>query len=197
MLYKNKYSNVTQLQLFDITNLFEDQIEEPTQAYLRSAYNYSDLENGSLISKGRRNTRRKTNPLYPRQIFKFGKPHLLHRMIFIYHNGEIPSGRLIDHADGNPLNNRITNLRLATYSENSWNRKANKNNPYPKGISIRFNSQRKLPWHFQLQIYANKFKTYINKSFKTREEAETFAESQLTTLHVKRTQLHGEFANHG
>ena len=49
------------------------------------------------------------------------KPHSLHRQVWIYHNGEIPSGLLIDHIDRNKDNNQIENLRLATQSENNKN----------------------------------------------------------------------------
>lgn len=46
-----------------------------------------------------------------------------HRIIWTIVMGEIPSGMLIDHIDGNPWNNKINNLRLATYEENARNRK--------------------------------------------------------------------------
>ena len=49
------------------------------------------------------------------------KPHSLHRKVWIYHNGEIPKGLVIDHIDRNKDNNEIENLRLATYSENIRN----------------------------------------------------------------------------
>jgi hypothetical protein len=201
MLYKNKYSNVTQLQLFDFINPFEGEEGEPTQAYLRSAYNYSDLENGSLISKiGNRHTRHKQTSLARRKLQIFGKQYLLYRMIYIYHCGEIPLGKLIDHVDGNPSNNKITNLRLATYSQNQFNRKNHKNQKYPKGISITFQPQRKSPWIVQLCLTVNQSDIKIIKIrriFKTKEQAEAFAYTQLIILQAKRTQLHGEFANHG
>ena len=47
----------------------------------------------------------------------------LHKLIWIFHNGKVPVGRLIDHIDRDPSNNSIENLRLSTDKENRLNTK--------------------------------------------------------------------------
>ena len=50
--------------------------------------------------------------------------YLAHRLIWMWHNGDIPEGFQIDHIDRNPSNNNIENLRIVTQQENMWNTKA-------------------------------------------------------------------------
>jgi len=48
--------------------------------------------------------------------------YYIHRLIWIYHNGEIPEGLVIDHINRVKSDNRIENLRLVTEQENSFNK---------------------------------------------------------------------------
>lgn len=52
----------------------------------------------------------------------------MHRIIWVMHNGPIPDGMEVDHIDQNPANNRISNLRLATSSQQKMNKGAQSNN---------------------------------------------------------------------
>ena len=49
--------------------------------------------------------------------YKFGKP--LHRVVWEYFNGKIPSGYVIHHKDHNRANNNIENLQMMTRKEHS------------------------------------------------------------------------------
>lgn len=66
-----------------------------------------------------------------------GKKYLGHRLIWLYVFGYLPD-KLIDHEDGNSRNNKFTNLREASTSQNALNKKLNANNTSGvKGVSFR------------------------------------------------------------
>jgi hypothetical protein len=56
------------------------------------------------------------------------KLYKLHRILVALREGREISDLYVDHIDGNGLNNRSDNLRLATQQENQKNRKLNSNN---------------------------------------------------------------------
>lgn len=59
-----------------------------------------------------------------RLIWLHGHYYLAHRLAWYYSTGTWPVGE-IDHINGNPSDNRIANLRLATRSQNVANAKVN------------------------------------------------------------------------
>lgn len=67
--------------------------------------------------------------------------HMAHRIIWVMERGSIPENMQVDHRDGNPFNNGLGNLRLATCAQNQWNsgiyRTNGEKRVMPKGI--RFN----------------------------------------------------------
>lgn len=75
----------------------------------------------------------------------------LHRLILARKLGrELQPYELVDHADGDGLNNRRSNLRLATNSQNMGNRRKPSNNTSGyKGVYFNRNRQR---WYTQIEI---------------------------------------------
>ena len=65
-------------------------------------------------------------PVY-KSIMIMGKRMKVHRVMYYIHNPkwdiyDNSSENLIDHIDQNGMNNNIENLRIATHSQNMWNR---------------------------------------------------------------------------
>lgn len=59
-----------------------------------------------------------------------------HRVVYEMTTGPIPAGIMIDHRDGNPFNNKRSNLRMATGPENGRNARRSVNNTSGyKGVS--------------------------------------------------------------
>jgi len=54
-----------------------------------------------------------------------GKDYLNSRIVFLWHHGYLPP--CVDHIDHDTLNDKIENLRAATYSENAKNRISHSN----------------------------------------------------------------------
>jgi hypothetical protein len=108
-----------------------------------------------------------------------GKQYQAHRLIFLMHQGHVPS--MLDHIDGNPLNNRIENLRPANFSTNGCNRKLGINNTSGvKGLTWN-----KPAGKWQASVKVNK-KTHYFGYYKHKEIAEA-------VLLMARQRLHGEY----
>jgi len=89
-----------------------------------------------LTRKGRKNkdlivTSKDTHG-YIRVSYK-GKRYLGHRVAFYLMKGYWPSGD-VDHIDGDRLNNKWSNLREASRSQNLWNQKGTRGKSKHKGV---------------------------------------------------------------
>ena len=77
-----------------------------------------------------------------------GKKVPAHRIVWFMHNG--PTDMLIDHIDGNPANNRISNLRLVTKQQNHINTAMRSDNS--SGVTgVRWHKQRN-KWNARIKV---------------------------------------------
>jgi hypothetical protein len=153
---------------------------EITKEILNQKFEYVD---GNLFN---RKNGKKYGTLRPNGYMQFcikRKTYLMHRIIFMMHYGYLP--KCLDHIDGNPLNNRIENLREATQSENNCNQKLRVTNK--SGLKNIHWASDKRKWIAKITI--NK-KTKFLGAYKDLELAELVAEEA-------RHKYHKEFANHG
>lgn len=72
------------------------------------------------------------------------KTFYLHRLIM-----KAQKGQVIDHIDGNGLNNQKSNLRFCTQSQNEWNRVGWTNNKSSKYKGVRWHKKDK-KWYAQI-----------------------------------------------
>jgi len=106
------------------------------------------------------------------------------RIVWEMHNGPIPVGYEVDHINGDRLDDRLENLRLATSSQNTCNQGLRKDNTSGfKGI--RWEEPRGR-WRVYCAVNGKR----VNRYTRTLDEA-------VAMLKQLRPELHGEFMNHG
>ena len=109
---------------------------------------------------------------------KLYKALFMHREIM-----KVSKGLLVDHINGNSLDNRKLNLRICTNSQNLMNRGKNKNNTSGyKGVRL-INSNKK--WRAQIQY--KKIFYHLGCFEKRIDAAKAYNEAAI--------KFHGEFAN--
>lgn len=94
-----------------------------------------DFEKGEIYNKYDRTYNSKAGDIggnikEGRRVVRVGnkKQIYVHRVIYQMYYGDLTSKYLIDHIDGNPLNNSIHNLRKVTKGQNNSNLRGNRKN---------------------------------------------------------------------
>jgi len=125
-----------------------------------------------------------------RKIMIKGKYYKAHRLIYQMFNEQwditdTSKYNEIDHADNNPLNNSIDNLRVATSSQNKANSGEYKNNTSGT-TGVYWHKQHK-KWYVRVKLNNE---PHYSGYFVNKEDA-------IAKATEMRNELHGEFANHG
>lgn len=114
-----------------------------------------------------------------------GVRYLSHRLAWLYVFGYYPE-TLIDHINNDFSDNRISNLRLASASDNSKNcRVREKSKTGVKGVT----ESKSCPGKYEARLGFNGVSYYLGV-YNSIEEARV-------VLDKKREELHGEFTNYG
>jgi len=162
-----------------------------TQDYIRSILHYNP-ETGVFCFKAREdrrpcwNSRHAGKPTGTKNSRGYivirvdDKLYLAHRLAFLYMKGFMP--KTIDHADGDPSNNKFSNLRACTTSENLANTRLRKDNKTGyKGV-------------FYLKRL-NKWKAYIRKYGKSKTIGYYDNPEEAAAAYKKEAcRLYGDFA---
>ena len=103
--------------------------------------------------------------------------YYIHRLVWVMHHGSIPQDKQIDHIDRNPLNNKISNLRLVSDAENKLNLPMRKTNRSGHR-GVHWDKERK-KWFAQIQ--RNKKTTALGRfdNLEDAVEARRQAEAEL------------------
>lgn len=113
-----------------------------------------------------------------------GEKAYAHRVIANIFFEDFNESLEVDHIDNNPSNNKISNLRLATSSQNSHNVRGwgNKPSGLPKGIC------------FVKSSTGEKYKAAVCKNRKIHQKYFKSLDEAIQWVTKTRSELHGEFA---
>ena len=156
--------------------------------YLKALQEHTEYKDGQLVWKTGKGRRVMGSPL--------GTPHnrgymatslegrrfLVHTLVFAYHNGYFPT--MVDHIDGDRLNNRIENLRECDYNENGYNSKLRKDNT---------SGHKNVSWSRVMKKWCVRLGT--NKKYQVVGYFDTVDNAALVAAKV-REERHGVFAKH-
>lgn len=83
----------------------------------------------------------------------------VHRLVWLTFVGDISDGHVIDHIDRNASNNKLSNLRLASVSQNAQNAKKAQNTVSSfRGVHFVVNkANHKNPWQSRMQLNGKRY----------------------------------------
>jgi hypothetical protein len=129
-----------------------------------------------------------------------GKNYQVHRIIWTLLFGKIPSDHIVDHADGNPFNNKLNNLRVIHSHRNTQNAKRRSDNSTGyTGINLltsKYGTQHYVAsWKVMKKTHSKSFNIGILGKEKALELAIAYRKEQLSKLNeqgASYTERHGK-----
>lgn len=106
----------------------------------------------------------------------------LHRLMWHTLVGPLEEDDVVDHKDGNPFNNTLSNLRVCTRSENQYNRRAKIGNT-GKGLKGVYKRSTKKSGDRYVASYTNKGKVVYVGTYMTPEEAHDAYRNAVAKIH--------------
>lgn len=106
-----------------------------------------------------------------------GKNYLLHRLIWLFHFGTMPE-KMLDHIDGNTLNNSLRNLRECDAALNAQNKRRKKGNNPSNFLGVSRASKNR----WQARISSKQGEEYLG-CFASAEEAHAVYVKRKRELH--------------
>lgn len=122
------------------------------------------------------------------QIKLFGKRYHLSRILYYHYYGEDPGNYLIDHKDGNALNNHKDNLRKVDHTINAINRKSRSKHKIT-GIYAEYKFQK---WDYCVQFGSGQKNKHLRKHFPDFFEACCYRKSMEVKLGYEEIRKHRE-----
>lgn len=152
--------------------------------YWRPRPRESFTYNRTFVMWNRRYANKPAGHKHPRGYIRIGiskVSYFEHRLVWLYHRGWLP--KALDHKNGKPWDNRMSNLRPATEMENRWNsRRRQQTTTNVKGVYKRPSG------NYEAHICANYKRLHLG-TFKTKKDA-------IRAVSRARKDLHKEFARY-
>ena len=129
---------------------------------LRAVINYVPDE-GKFIRSSGKEAKGTANSKGYLLIKVLGEIYAAHRLAWMLHHGDVPT--MIDHINNNKIDNRITNLRIATASQNKANTRLQVNN------TSGFKGVRRMKNDRFYAVIGHEYKKHYLGGFDTAKEA--------------------------
>jgi hypothetical protein len=110
------------------------------------------------------------------------KRYLAHRLAWLYVYGEFPSGSL-DHINHNRTDNRISNLRIVTHTENCQNRTP-VTNGITKTLGVYHTPNKRGRKHWRSSIFVNGKSIFLGWHLTKEEARQKYVEAKIK-YHIK------------